>query len=335
MKRPPNIKNTFVLKKDTIQWFFGTNQNQHSQQICTKFGAGGIGGLTDHGIHKKSHGERRKDYTFVQNSGRGPQFLEFQKYVLGNLGITAPSYALDSNHPTKLLVSVSASKLSGVQLFQKQISALQTRFPADQIAVQKVIMSELSLRERFQQASESHFYISVMGDGVLPAFCMPRGATLIIFYNDISEFVSVSKNEKSFPSKIDWDLWNNLSYLHVHWLPLSTINEPDDINLLSGIIQTQIEISQLETTAEAISTAPIKRDPDGNFNGLDVFYVNRPQISTSHCTGENFQERSHSLKSCKFQYICLDLSTGNFSIAASDNQSLLMKNKQKGNGPNA
>jgi hypothetical protein len=107
MKKLPEGNDAFASPKDYIQWSRGADKLLRSNRICAGYGASGIGGLSDHGIHKKSHGERRKDYTFVQNSGRGPLFFDFRKYALNNLGIPENSAVAEDSNAKKIVVSVS------------------------------------------------------------------------------------------------------------------------------------------------------------------------------------------------------------------------------------
>lgn len=281
---------------------------------------------TDHGIHKKSHGERQKDYTFVVNSGRGPLFFEFREHLLNNAANHLAEAKLNNNLPLKITVAISQSKKSGIQDFQKQIHAIQQRFPAEQVAIRAYNMSLLPLSKQLEVAAGTNIYISVMGNGAMPAFFLPRGASLVLFYNDNSEFVSVSKRQVSFPIKLDWDLWNNLSYLRVQWKPLATKDNDNDLNLLLEMIEGELQSLLEKEMSKGIDPAAQPGESDGLFNGMDVRFVDRNRTSSAHCLGDNFQERAHVLRSCHFQHICLDLSPGhrNFSLAASGGHTQLL-----------
>ena len=322
------LKEIFMTINDQIAMPPGETSKYQSNLICAKYGAAGIGALTDHGIHKMSHGERRKDYTFVQNSGRGPLLFNFRNHLLSNMGIKGDrNSSFNNDLPLKVTVSVSESKKSRVQYFQKQIEAFRATFPSDQLSLESYNMSTLPLTQQLKIATETSIYISVMGEGVLPAFFLPRGATLIIFYNDNSEFASVSKRETTFPVKLDWDLWNNLGYVHVHWLPLGTKNKTQDLDVLLKIVEDEIDWNApvKHASSDATNSEQAKQS-DGTFNGMNVNFVKQIHTSRSHCMGDNFQQGAHVLKSCEFHHMCLDLSQQprNFSLVASNKQSELM-----------
>lgn len=53
--------------------------------------------------------------------------------------------------------------------------------------------------------------------------------------------------------------------------------------------------------------APRTLQPDGTFNGFDLFKVDKPPHTDIHCIGENFQdERSYMFRSCRFETFCFD-----------------------------
>lgn len=305
--------------------------------VCAQTGVAGIGALTDHGT--KQHGELKTDYHYAQNTGRGPLFWAFRNYILGNLGLTnantipndttakAGTVTTTSTRHT-MTVAVSASAKSGIQYFRKQQEALQHELSI--LVVQEQDMSKLTLRKQIEMATQSTFYLSVMGEGAIPAFFMPRGATLIIYYNNRDELVQGrgkrnSSTNTALPAMMDWDLWNNLSHLRVHWLPLKTMNDPKDLQVLVDLVQNEIGyLSDRDTLDRREPTHSSKSIPaNGTFSGLDVRYVDRARSSTVHCVGDNFEaNRAFYFRSCEIQHLCMDTGypTKHFEIYASQLQ---------------
>ena len=327
MSSDASLKGIFMSVNDRVLLPPGDTSSIHSNFICAKYGATGIGALTDHGIHK-GHGQRRKDYTFVRNSGRGPLLFDFRNQLLRNAGIKEDKNALPAKKiPLKIIFAISESKNSGVQYFQEQIKAVKASFASTQLAVASHNISAMPFKEQMKTATETSVYISVMGDGALPAFFLPRGATLILFYNDNNEFVSVSKRETTFPIKLDYDLWNNLGYIQVHWLPLSTSDEGRGLDIMVKIIEDVIlrKISATQQSTEAENAKQTKRSA-GTFNGMNLTLEKHSRGSWSHCIGGNFQDEAHALRSCEFHHLCLDLERHprKVSLVASDQQSQLM-----------
>ena len=325
MNNDAKMKGIFMSVNDRVVVPPGETTGVHSDFICAKYGATGIGALTDHGIHK-GHGQRRKDYTFVRNTGRGPLLFDFRNQLLRNAEIKEDRNAVFAkNLPLKTIVVISESKKSGVQYFQEQVEAVKASFPPNQLVVESHNISAIPFTEQMKAATETSVYISVMGDGALPAFFLPRGATLILFYNDNSEFVTVSKREKTFPIKLDYDLWNNLGYIRVHWLPLST-RDQKGLDMMVKIIKDVIlrRIPEAQQSTENVKQA---RQSAGTFNGMNLTLVKHSHASWSHCIGNNFQDEAHALASCEFHHLCLDLERHprKISLVASHEQSQLMK----------
>jgi hypothetical protein len=44
------------------------------------------------------------------------------------------------------------------------------------------------------------------------------------------------------PAFLDWDVLNHASHLRVHWLPIETLDEPEDLNFFLELVKHEIEI---------------------------------------------------------------------------------------------
>jgi len=323
MNRHFSLKHSFMTLNDNIDLPLG-GKSPNSNFICAKYGAAGLGALTDHGIHKKSHGERRKDYTFVQNNGRGPLLFAFRNYILDNLGINQELNHQPNNNQLSLRIAalISESKWSGPQDFRQQIEAIRGAFPTVRFSLETYNMSSISLEQQVEIATKCSIFITSMGNGALPALFLPRGAMLIIYFNDKMEFIVDNKLETNIPVKSDWDVWNNLGYIRVHWLPLGIKDEARGLHILRELIQ--YEIQEIKMTSDIKNAAKQgQQSADGTFNGMKVHFVNNSDsFSRSHCIGDNFQEEAHVFRSCVLQHMCIDLSKQNRSyslVASSDN----------------
>jgi hypothetical protein len=83
-------------------------------------------------------------------------------------------------------------------------------------------------------------YLTVVGGGSVTAMWLPPGASLILFYPVLTAaqmatiVARMIQTRKRGPRQsdlyltnvprltLDWDVWNHLSYIRVHWLPLPT-----------------------------------------------------------------------------------------------------------------
>ena len=70
-----------VLKKKQAE-----KKSNLPKYVCAKFGAAGLGALTDHGT-KKIHGWEENDYKITQNHGRGAMLYAFRNFMMKNAGV--------------------------------------------------------------------------------------------------------------------------------------------------------------------------------------------------------------------------------------------------------
>ncbi|KAG7360432.1 DUF563 domain containing protein [Nitzschia inconspicua] len=197
--------------------------------VCASTGLAGIGMLTDHGF--KTHGQQLDDYKVVWNDGRGPLFWDFRGFVLNNVGI--------SPHvppPFKVTFSIhSSNNPSRRRDFFKQIKMVKSVIPSASVAT--VELATMTMPEQLKEVLETKVFVSVIGGSTSTAMFLQRNACLILFYNDMDDFAS---GTQAMPTMMDFDFWNNASYLQVHWLPISTMDSDKDLGLLASMIQEQL-----------------------------------------------------------------------------------------------
>lgn len=188
--------------------------------------------MADHGWNR--HGQRIEDYRDVHNVGRGPTFYAFRKFVTKKMGVREQDF---QGKPHKVIFSKFSSKNPSRRVsFEKQIQAVRAAFSDDLVVVEEHVLSELSLSEQVQLATETSVFVSVVGGSACTASFLPRGSSVILFFNDVNEFTGRSPR-KDFPSMIDWDWWENASYLQVQWLPMRTMDLDVDLRALTEVIR--------------------------------------------------------------------------------------------------
>lgn len=214
------------------------NQTKLSKYVCARQGAAGIGMLTDHGV--KTHGWESKDYLSTHNTGRGPLLFAFRNFMLQNLNIS--TRPLCFKPPFKVTFSqLSSESYKRRTDFRIQLEALEKAFWPSKIEAAGHVMKNLSISEQVQVASESAIFVtSCGGAGAVTATFLPRGATLIVYYDGKGSVVGNRKTNK--PARLDWDLFNHMSYLRVHWLPVQGMNTPDGLKLLSELIRNELHV---------------------------------------------------------------------------------------------
>jgi hypothetical protein len=156
-----------------------------------------------------------------------------------NLGIT--SEPLRPQAPFDITFSMSSSEsYLRSQDYITQMKAVNSTFSSDEVRVHGHVMKELSVEEQIMLASKSAIFVTSSGGGAVTATFLPRGATLIIYYIGNG---SIEKNKKTFkPARLDWDLFNHMSYIRVHWLPVKDMNSPKGVATFLQLIRNELHV---------------------------------------------------------------------------------------------
>mmetsp|Transcript_2354 Transcript_2354/g.5412 ORF Transcript_2354/g.5412 Transcript_2354/m.5412 type:complete len:408 (-) Transcript_2354:71-1294(-) len=204
--------------------------------VCAKHGVAGIGALTDHGT-SKLHGWDEKDYQLTQNHGRGGLLYEFRNFMLSNMGIP---FEFQHKPPFRIVFSESSSSIEMRSLdFAKQIKYLQLAFSPSYVSVESYVFSELSLAEQLEIASQASIFVTSCGGGAVTSMFLPKRSSVLMYY--LEEGGVVDNKLTGKPARLDWDLFNNMSHLKVHWLPSGTMNTDADTKALLFLIQHELE----------------------------------------------------------------------------------------------
>lgn len=220
--------------------FVETRHPGASPLVCAKTGMAGIGPLTDHGFFK-AHGWEQSDYKSMHNFGRGPMLYEFRNFMLKNLNIpTTPAI----KKPFRVVFSEKSSDIPMRSIsFDKQIALVKERIPEAQ--VESYILKDLTLHEQVKIASETAVFISLCGGGAVTAMFLPKGASAIIYY---AENGGTRNGKRDFkPALLDWDIFNSMSHLRVHWVPRNTRNDELDLQILVMLIRDELELFSNES----------------------------------------------------------------------------------------
>jgi hypothetical protein len=212
------------------------NAGKKSTLVCARHGLAGIGALTDHGT-SKLHGWEDRDYQTTQNHGRGGIIYEFRNFMLTNMDIP-----IELNHkpPFRVVFSESSSSIARRNLdFSKQKELLKQSFHPSYVSVESYVFSEMSMKEQLEIASQASIFITSCGGGAVTSMFMPRGSSIIMYYMEDGGVIANKLTGK--PARLDWDLFNNIAYLKVHWLPAGTMETESDIKALFLLIQHELE----------------------------------------------------------------------------------------------
>lgn len=224
----------------TTQSFdFRPNRQGRSSIVCARTGAAGLATLTDHGIFK-SHGWEEEDYAFVHNHGRGGQLYAFRNFVLRNMGIrTIP--APRNSRPHRIVVSQNSSDIfNRRQDFQRQIKFLREHLSSDRVIVEPYILKDLSAEEQLKVVHDASIYITLCGGGAVTGMFLPAGASVFLYYAEDGGAKNNRMTHK--PALLDWDLFNAMSHLRVHWLPRGTMKKELDDNYLLELVKHELDL---------------------------------------------------------------------------------------------
>ena len=213
-----------------------TKDPKKSNLICARHGVAGIGALTDHGT-SKLHGWVESDYKTTQNHGRGGMLYEFRNFMLSNVGIPT---TLNQKPPFRIIFSYRSSDKARRNFdFSRQHDLLKQSFHPSYVSVESYVFSEMSLKEQLEISSQASIFITSCGGGAVTSMFMPRGSSVIMYY--LEDGGAIDNRLTGKPARLDWDLFNNLAYLKVHWLPAGTMQTDPDIKALFLLIQHELE----------------------------------------------------------------------------------------------
>jgi len=225
----------------TDNFDFAPRQPAQSDLICARRGVAGIGALTDHGF-RKAHGWVPEDYNFTHNFGRGGLFREFRNFVVNNLNIPRTS-VLQRQSGHRVIFSVNSSDIpSRVEDFQTQIELVRQHVPAAK--VESYEFKHLSLKEQIEIANEAAIFVTVCGGGAVTGMFLPSGASVILYYHERGGVRGGRHGNEAThtPAMLDWDLYNSITHLRVHWLPKVTMNEIQDQMSFVSLIRYELKL---------------------------------------------------------------------------------------------
>eukprot|EP00980_Cylindrotheca_fusiformis_P007656 scaffold1605_cov141-Cylindrotheca_fusiformis.AAC.19 len=221
MMRSPTI----LTSQLEVELRLDLNHEPKSNLVCAKHGLVGTGALTDHGTHK-TNGWSKGNRGIAHNHGRGDLFWKFREFCLGNLGL-ADNDRLGS--PFKILVATPSLEETVLRSESEILERLlRQNFDTDMASIELHVGKNLRLVDKVHSVLEATVLLVFSFEDAVSATFLPRGATLIIFFDEAKVVDGQVRN---------WDLFNNLSYLRVHWFPIGTVRTQDDSQALIHVVR--------------------------------------------------------------------------------------------------
>jgi hypothetical protein len=212
-------------------------QSRRSKYVCAPRGAAGIGMLTDHG--QKLHGWDKLDYEYSVNSGKGALFYNFRNFMMNNLEVDNVPL---SKSPFRITFSIMSSQRSPrLTAFSGQVSLVRKEFADNpNVIVEARMFSKMSVVEQVKLASQSSIIITSCGGGAVTSMFLPKGASLIVYYDELGG--QQGNRKTSNPALLDWDYLNNAAYIRTHWLPIRKMSDQENMAALVQLIHNELEV---------------------------------------------------------------------------------------------
>jgi len=131
--------------------------------------------------------------------------------------------------------------------FAEQRLFLQRELQHDDVNIKSVVLKDMSLYEQVQLATETDLFITGCGGGAVTAIFLPKGATTIIYFNE--QGGQRQNKPTGLPARLDWDLFNHLSYIHVLWFPSTTLNRKHDLMTLTEVVRDTIRRTRIGSSS--------------------------------------------------------------------------------------
>lgn len=127
--------------------------------------------------------------------------------------------------------------------FKEHMQRVSEYFSSEDVSVKAYVMKDISLTEQIRIASESAIYITINGGGAVTGMFLPKGACILMYYDEVGGLI---RNRKTYkPAMLDWDLLNNLSHLRTHWLPSNQGSKNQDLQQHAFISLIEHELQMI------------------------------------------------------------------------------------------
>jgi capsular polysaccharide biosynthesis protein len=147
----------------------------------------------------------------------------------------------NDNSPLLVIFSEHSSESRDISM-SVQMNSLKkaledkTRIGEDmpEIVVEGYQFSKHTIQEQAKLVSNAAVYVTACGGGAATATFLPRGASLLLYYQQGGGFEMNKRTGK--PAYLDWDYLNNVGYIRVHWVPDRTREHKVDVAALNELI---------------------------------------------------------------------------------------------------
>ena len=231
----------------TVRWNnVSTRRPDNSNLVCARTGVAGMGLLTDHGMADHGWEAAVPEERVPHNLGHGRDLYAFRQHILNHV-LLAGQQPPKQKRRRRIVFSVESSKDWDRRLnFTRHQAALQQANLLS-VDVETHRLWELSMKQQLQLALTTDIFVTVCGGGSMTATFLPRGASLLVFYNPTGGYDYAQGVRNHQPARLDWDLLNHgASHLRVHWLPIIFAEDEDKdglhVELFVELVRHELEV---------------------------------------------------------------------------------------------
>jgi hypothetical protein len=110
---------------------------------------------------------------------------------------------------------------SHINAIQEAVKRHSKELDLPEVKVEGLTFKHYTVEQQIQIVSKAAIFVTACGGGSVTAMFLPRGASVVIYF---PEQGGVENNRwSSKPARLDWDYFNNIGYLSVHWIPTSEL----------------------------------------------------------------------------------------------------------------
>jgi hypothetical protein len=222
-----------TTQKDAVLTFSDSKNKDHLQTdiVCAKDGVAGLGPLADHGANESPSSGQKHSHHYIlapgkaHNYGRGGLLWKFRRFCLHNLGLLSSETSIRHHDRSdaksrQIIVSPSVVQLQAWLDPQRFLNFWHQDGSRSQqnVEIRQVDFSDIDLKESIRSIVDASVFITDCDDhnASVMAMFLSKGSTAMIYCQDSNDGEGNNDIEERR------DFFNNLSYVHVHWMPKST-----------------------------------------------------------------------------------------------------------------
>jgi hypothetical protein len=220
-----------------------SNSTESQLLVCAKHTLTGMGQFGSHATHHYDGAYRYRPRTMrvelddeiePLKHGYSAFFRRFREFMMKQLGVLDVARDVLDSQPAKLLFAMNVSTREPRASFplDQLMHGMESRLDANRVRMEALVMHQYSIEQQVEMISQTKIFFTAVGGGTFPCIFLPEGAHLVLFYVD---------------GYLDWDYWNNMAHLNVHWVPFDHATDPQYYPLFQDFIEEILGVPSTKT----------------------------------------------------------------------------------------